>query len=170
MSKVAVEFGANDSGLDTTIKKIGKSLDGLDQNAKKAGVSVESSFSGMVKAGAALAIGFGAIKAAAALVSGTLGTFKDALDLGGTLADMSARTGIAIKDLVVLGRAFENAGKSADDLVKHLTGFGLIAPCKKLVAHDPQQHRTQVFRLRGVGELGDIFCAVLGLALHGRDL
>jgi hypothetical protein len=29
---------------------------------------------------------------------------------------MSARTGIAIKDLVVLGRAFENAGKSADDV------------------------------------------------------
>jgi hypothetical protein len=116
MSKVSVEFGAKDSGLDTTIKKVGKSLDGLEKDAKKASDSVESGFASMVKAGAALALGFGAIKAAAALVSGTLGTFKDALDLGGSLSDMSVRTGIAVNDLVVLGRAFENAGKSADDV------------------------------------------------------
>jgi hypothetical protein len=116
MSKLSVEFGAVDNGLTATLGKINGSLNDIDKNTKRAADSVEKSFSTMVKAGAALALGFGAIKAAAALVSGTLGTFKDALDLGGTLADMSARTGIAIKDLVVLGRAFENAGKSADDV------------------------------------------------------
>lgn len=116
MSKLAIEFGAKDTGLDATLTKLGKSLKGVEDNTKRAADSVEKSFSTMVKAGAALAIGFGAIKAAAALVSGTLGTFKDALDLGGALSDMSARTGIAIEDLVVLGRAFENAGKSADDV------------------------------------------------------
>lgn len=116
MSKVDVKFGATDDGLAATLGKLNGALDNIDKNTKKASESVNGSFASMVKAGAALAIGFGAIKAAAALVSGTLGTFKDALDLGGTLADMSARTGIAIKDLVVLGRAFENAGKSADDV------------------------------------------------------
>ena len=116
MSKLSVEFGAVDNGLTATLGKINGSLNDIDKNTKKASESVNTSFASMVKAGAALALGFGAIKAAAALVSGTFGTFKDALDLGGELSDMSARTGIAVKDLVVLGRAFENAGKSAGDV------------------------------------------------------
>ena len=116
MSKVDVRFGATDEGLAATLNKLNGALDGIDKNTKKASESVNTSFASMVKAGAALALGFGAIKAAAALVSGTLGTFGEALDLGGQLADMSARTGIAVKDLTILGRAFENAGKSAGDV------------------------------------------------------
>lgn len=146
MSKLSVEFGAVDNGLTATLGKINGSLNDIDKNTKRAADSVEKSFSTMVKAGAALALGFGAIKAAAALVSGTLGTFKDALDLGGTLADMSARTGIAIKDLVVLGRAFENAGKSADDV------GGVINKMQKAIieAADGAEKPKKAFKELGI--------------------
>jgi len=146
MSKLAIEFGAKDTGLDATLTKLGKSLKGVEDNTKRAADSVEKSFSTMVKAGAALAIGFGAIKAAAALVSGTLGTFKEALDLGGSLSDMSARTGIAIEDLVVLGRAFENAGKSADDV------GGVINKMQKAIieAADGAEKPKKAFKELGI--------------------
>jgi len=121
MSKVAVEFGAKDSGLDTTIKKIGKSLDGLDKDAKKASESVDkvdSSFSSMAKAGAGFALGVGAIKIAFDTVVTAIGNFKDAFDFAGEMKDMSDRTGIAVEDLATLERAFKNAGLSSDDVQK----------------------------------------------------
>jgi hypothetical protein len=68
----------------------------------------------MLKAGAALAVGFGAIKVAGAAIAGTFGTFKDALDLGGTMKDLSARTGETAGNLMLLNRAFDNSGVGAD--------------------------------------------------------
>ena len=121
MSKVSVEFGAKDSGLDTTIKKVGKSLDDLDKDAKKASDSVDkvdSSFSSMAKAGAGFALGVGAIKIAFETVVTAIGNFKDAFDFAGEVKDMSDRTGIAVEDLVTLERAFENAGLAGDDVQK----------------------------------------------------
>jgi len=47
-------------------------------------------------------------------VSGALRGLREALDLGGRLSDLEARTGIAVKELVVLEQAFKNAGVSAD--------------------------------------------------------
>jgi hypothetical protein len=47
-------------------------------------------------------------------VAGAIKGIKDALDLGGRLSDLEARTGIAVQELVVLEQAFRNAGISAD--------------------------------------------------------
>jgi hypothetical protein len=42
--------------------------------------------------------------------------FKQALDVGGQLNDLSANIGVAVGDLVVLQSEFANAGKSAEDI------------------------------------------------------
>jgi hypothetical protein len=80
----------------------------------KTASSVKTSFGSMLKAGAALAVGFGAIKVAGAAIAGTFETFKDALDLGGTMKDLSARTGETAGNLMLLNRAFDNSGVGAD--------------------------------------------------------
>ena len=42
------------------------------------------------------------------------GAFKQALDVSGQLNDLSANTGLAVGDLVVLQQEFANAGKSGE--------------------------------------------------------
>jgi hypothetical protein len=111
---VKVNFAANDAGFTSTVKKVNDSMNGMDDNVKKASSSVKMSFGAMVKAGAALAVGFGAIKMAAAAIGNTLGEFKAALDLGGELSDLSARTGETAGNLMLLRRAFDNSGAGAD--------------------------------------------------------
>lgn len=58
--------------------------------------------------------GLAAIGGVTLSVGGALRGLKEALDLGGRLSDLEARTGIAVKELVVLEQAFKNAGVSAD--------------------------------------------------------
>jgi hypothetical protein len=111
---VKVNIAANDAGFTSTVKKVNDSMNGMDDNVKKASSSVKMSFGAMVKAGAALAVGFGAIKMAAAAIGNTLGEFKAALDLGGELSDLSARTGETAGNLMLLRRAFDNSGAGAD--------------------------------------------------------
>ncbi len=57
---------------------------------------------------------FAAANAALAPFQQAFGAIKDSLDLGGRLSDVSAQTGIAVGDLVVLRQAFANAGMGAD--------------------------------------------------------
>ena len=57
---------------------------------------------------------FGAANAALAPFAGAFSAIKDSLDLGGRLSDVSAQTGIAVGDLVVLRQAFANAGVGAE--------------------------------------------------------
>ena len=57
---------------------------------------------------------FAAANAALAPFQQAFGAIKDSLDLGGRLSDVSAQTGIAVSDLVVLRQAFDNAGVGAD--------------------------------------------------------
>ncbi len=81
---------------------------------------------GFQAANTALGQGIGFIQRhAAALASlagvsmsaaGMLNGFKAALDMGGALSDLSARTGQGVKDLVILRQAFENAGVGADSV------------------------------------------------------
>lgn len=111
---VKVDFSANDAGFTSTIRKIDSSMKGMDDGVKRASSSVSTSFGSMVKAGAALAIGFGVVKLAVNAISGTMGEFKAALDLGGELNDLSARTGETAGNLMILQRAFDNAGAGAD--------------------------------------------------------
>jgi len=135
MSGINVNFGATDAGFTATVNKVKDSTKSLDttvaktsekvnagfSSIKKSGESVaatsekvNASFASMVKAGAALALGFGAIKLAASAITGTFGTFKDALDLGGELSDLSDATGETSGNLLVLQRAFDNSGIGAD--------------------------------------------------------
>jgi hypothetical protein len=51
---------------------------------------------------------------AASAITGTFSTFKDALDLGGELSDLSDQTGETAGNLLVLQRAFDNSGVGAD--------------------------------------------------------
>jgi len=109
-----VKFSATDAGFTSTLSKVKKGIEEMDDEVEKTSSVVKSSFGDMVKAGAALALGFGAIKVAVSAISGTMDTFKAALDLGGTMADLSARTGETAGNLMILQRAFENSGVGAD--------------------------------------------------------
>ena len=87
---------------------------------RKAGM-VASDTSSKIKKSISGKIG-GAFTAAGAAIAGafTVSTFaagiKGAADLGGQLADLSVRTGIAAGDLARLSRAFEDNGVSADKI------------------------------------------------------
>jgi len=56
------------------------------------------------------------VKAVAGVVTAGFDHFKQALDVGGQLNDLSANTGVAVGDLVVLQQEFANAGKTAEDV------------------------------------------------------
>ena len=109
-----VKFSATDAGFTSTVSKVKTSVKSMDDSVAKTASSVKTSFGSMVKAGAALAVGFGAIKVAMGAITGTLDTFKDALDLGGTMKDLSERTGETAGNLLLLRRAFDNSGVGAD--------------------------------------------------------
>ena len=59
---------------------------------------------------------FAAANAALSPFASAFSAIKESLDLGGQLTDMSAQTGIAVSDLVVLRQAFANAGLGADQV------------------------------------------------------
>lgn len=111
-----VKFSATDAGFTSTVSKVKQSVKSMDDSVGVAAGSVKSSFGDMVKAGAALGLGFGALKLVGDAIAKTFGTFKDALDLGGTLADLSDQTGETAGKLLILQRAFENSGLSADQV------------------------------------------------------
>jgi hypothetical protein len=67
-------------------------------------------------AGAAAKAGSMVIEAAFAAAQKTVQGFGDALDMGGRLADLSERTGVAVDKVMLLERAFENTGVGADSL------------------------------------------------------
>ena len=113
-NNIKVGFSATDAGYTSTVKKINESTKSIDDTVKNVSGNVANSFGSMIKAGAGLAVGFGAIKAAGELVSKVFDGFSDALDLGGKLKDLSDRTGETSGNLMLLQRAFDNAGSSAD--------------------------------------------------------
>lgn len=135
--KVELSFGAKDVGLSNTVTKVNSSMKGMDKNTKDVSKSVGMSFGAMVKAGAALAVGFGAIKIAGDALKSLMGNFSEAIKLGSDFDQMSTRTGVAVDSLVVLSRAFENAGVSGGNVGKTINrmqksivdaGNGLAAP------------------------------------------
>jgi hypothetical protein len=73
--------------------------------------------SGAVAAGqAALNVATAAIKAGFAALKGTVDDFGGAINLGADLDDLSSRTGETAGNLVLLQRAFVNAGVSSDKM------------------------------------------------------
>jgi len=114
MSKVTTTFEAVDSGMVATIQKIERETKSMVDTTQKAEKQMDFSFGAMAKAGAGLAIGIGLVKGAFAALTGTLDQFSQALDLGGRLNDLSARTGETAGNLLLLERAFDNSGVGAD--------------------------------------------------------
>ena len=113
-NNITVGFSAKDVSFTETVKKVNKSTETIDDTVKKVSKSVGASFGSMVKAGAALAVGFGALNIAGNAIAGSLADFGRALDMGGELKDLSDRTGETSGNLMVLQRAFQNAGSSAE--------------------------------------------------------
>jgi len=116
MSDVTVSFGAKDEGLASSLKKFNDGLGNTGKAAQQASAAVGASFGSMIKAGAGLAVGIGAVKAVFAGITSTIGSFTDALDMGGRLSDTASRTGMLAGEVLLLERAFENTGLSADNV------------------------------------------------------
>jgi hypothetical protein len=114
MSKVTTTFEAVDSGMVATIQKIERETKSMKETTQKTEKQVDLSFAAMAKAGAGLAVGIGIVKGAFAAITGTLDKFGEALDMGGRLSDLSARTGETAGNLLLLERAFQNTGISSD--------------------------------------------------------
>lgn len=118
MSDVTVTFGAKDDGVNSTIVKIKGSLDNLEAKSKQASAGFDTSFKGMAiagaVAGAGVAAGMKVIDLAADATRAVVENLGNALDMGGRLSDLSARTGETAGNLLILERAFDNTGIGAD--------------------------------------------------------
>ena len=98
MPKATAVFDADDSRFGAALARINGRMLALQSRIAK------------------FAVAFIAIRAAARVVTAGFDHFKQALDVGGQLNDLSANTGVAVGDLVVLQQEFANAGKSAEDI------------------------------------------------------
>ena len=98
MPKATAVFDADDSRLSGALARINGKMLALQSRIAK------------------FAAAFIAIRAVAGVVTAGFDHFKQALDVGGQLNDLSANTGVAVGDLVVLQQEFANAGKSAEDI------------------------------------------------------
>lgn len=99
MAKATATFDANDTALQAAFRRIDKSLLGMEKKFLEVGKFAAKLLALPAAAAGGLAIGI-----------------KSALDVGGELKDLSARTGVAAGDLLKLQQAFKNAGKEAEDV------------------------------------------------------
>lgn len=97
------------AGISITLGGNFAKLDELKSKARTAAASVKSSFAGV---GKALSLGGIGLSAGAAFAGIGL-AMKTAIDAGGELQDMMARTGAGGRDLVILQQMFANAGVEA---------------------------------------------------------
>jgi hypothetical protein len=120
MSDVTVEFGAKDTNLSSTISKLKGDLSSTQAAANNASKGFDLSFGkiGIAAgiAGAAAKVGMMAVEAATASARAVVDGFGDAINLGADLDDLSSRTGETAGNLVLLQRAFVNAGVSSDKM------------------------------------------------------
>jgi hypothetical protein len=118
MSDVTVKFSAEDQNLSKTVTNLQKDLERLDSKSKATSRGFDMSFGkiGIAAgvAGVAVKAGMMAVEAATASARAVVDGFRQAIDLGGALTDLSSRTGETAGNLLVLQRAFENSGIGAD--------------------------------------------------------
>jgi len=98
MPKATAVFDADDSRLSGALARINGKMLALQSRIAK------------------FAAAFIAVRAVAGVVTAGFDHFKQALDVGGQLNDLSANTGVTVGDLVVLQQEFANAGKAAEDV------------------------------------------------------
>jgi len=123
-------ISADMTGFAATMRRAGGLAKSTGTSIGNSLGSATSAIGGLVKSAGAATIKLAALGVAAA-GAGLIVGIKSAADLGGKLADLSARTGIAAGKLAVMGRAFEDNGVSADKiggvinkLQKTITDFG----------------------------------------------
>ena len=118
MSDVTVKFSAEDQNLSKTITNLQRDFERLDVKSKNSSKGMDLSFGkiGLAAgvAGAAVKVGMMAVEAATASARAVVDGFRQAIDLGGKLNELSSRTGETAGNLIVLQRAFENSGVGAD--------------------------------------------------------
>ena len=143
MPKATAVFDADDSRLSGALARINGKMLALQSRIAK------------------FAAAFIALRAVAGVATAGFDHFKQALDVGGQLNDLSANTGIAVADLVVLQQEFANAGKSAEDIgpvfskmAKSLQGGSADETIKKLgINLDELKKKTPAEQFRTLGSV-----------------
>jgi len=113
MEKNIKAIGDQSQGTAGQVKTLGTTA---EDTGKKAEIGFGKIAVGATLAGAAAKLGSMAIDAAFSAATKTIASFGDALDMGGRLNDLADRTGIAVDKVLLLERAFQNAGVGADSL------------------------------------------------------
>jgi hypothetical protein len=113
MEKNIKAIGDQSQGTTTQVKTLGTAA---EDTGKKGEIGFGKIAVGATLAGAAAKIGSMAIDAAFSVALKTVQSFGAALDMGGRLNDLADRTGIAVDKVLLLERAFQNAGVGADAL------------------------------------------------------
>ena len=111
MEKNIKAIGDQSQGTSTQVKALGTAA---EDTGKKGEIGFGKIAVGATLAGAAAKVGSMAIDAAFSAALKTVQSFGAALDMGGRLVELSDRTGIAVDRLLLLERAFHNAGVGAD--------------------------------------------------------
>ncbi len=104
------------AGISITLGGNFGKLDELKDKSKKTAGSIKSDFDS--KLGKAMFAGLATASAAA--FAGIVSSVKKAIDAGGQLNDVMAKTGASGKGLLILQKAFENAGLAASDVAPAL--------------------------------------------------
>jgi hypothetical protein len=113
MEKNIKAIGDQSQGTASQVKTLGTTA---EDTGKKAEIGFGKIAVGATLAGAAAKLGSMAIDAAFSAATKTIASFGDALNMGGRLNDLADRTGIAVDKVLLLERAFQNAGVGADSL------------------------------------------------------
>jgi len=116
MADVTTTFAAKDENFAKTITGLQQKMDGFSKQMEGFNATVGNvggALMGVAGKLAGFAAGFVAVQA-------VIGSFKEAIDMGGQLNDLSARTGETAGNLMILQRAFENAGAGADSVGQQL--------------------------------------------------
>lgn len=118
MAGLSFKVGADVSGLARGLTRAKGMVGGFGRAVKGAGL-------------AGLAIGAAGATAGLVAMGAAARGVKSAIDMGGELSDLSSRTGVAVRDLVILQRAFQDNGIAAEKLgpiinkmQKGITDFG----------------------------------------------
>jgi hypothetical protein len=118
VSQQLQSIGGAAAGASPQVDKLGKDGKEMGDNVKKGSDKGGMSLGELAKAsgvaGVAFAAGMAVFNTAMAGVQAVAASFGKALDLGGQLADLSAQTGVAAGELLVLQRAFDNTGAGAE--------------------------------------------------------
>lgn len=118
VSQQLQSIGTSAAGASPQVDKLGKDGkemgDDVKKGSDKGGMSLGELAKASGVAGAAFAAGMAVFNTAMAGVQAVAASFGNALNLGGQLADLSAQTGVAAGELLVLQRAFDNTGAGAE--------------------------------------------------------